>query len=1128
MKLGLASRLPSTLTLGVFAFVLIVLLWAAVGYRLVVERANALEEASTSSRYSAELYEQHVAAILQQIDQATRFVRYEFEHPRPGMTPSQILQSEAFKQRDMSLAVVITSADGQVLAWSHGVSDANLADRPFFKFHRDHNTSELLISPPVVSRVSKRPVVPVTRRLNQTDGNFAGVVAAAVEPDNLAGFYDPAALHGNGMVALVGEDGVLLSKRVGSDVSFGGRLPRAFVERLSGAIEGSFASETVLDGQARAVSFHQVDGYPLYAVVGIDENDALMAYHHLRNNFLGFASAFTLIVLLFATLLAIQRSREESATRMAKDAQSALRAAIEGSLDAFYLLDPVRDAQGMVVDFRFVDGNEHAATLLGLKQPEFRGTRMLEQRPAMRATGLFERYVKALDAHSTIEEELEVPWGAGHGTWIHHQLIPVEGRLAVTARDVTHRRRSQDATRADQIFLQSLFDNVPLLISVRGARGVDQGRLKTWNRAAEILTGYPAEKVMGKTMREVVGAERAALFEEQERELLNNPMIIDTPEHVYVRADGNVRYFHTLSVPVFGHSDEVEYILRISEDVTRRREQEKAHADLAAQMQAVIDASPLGLFRTDVDRNLTYINAAFERITGIARAEATGQRFLKSFAVNDAQRFVAQWDELHRSRSAVLATLRYLRPNRDMQWLNIRIAPVVVGGEVTGFVGTVDDITARRAADEAQRRLAAILEATSDIVVISDADGHVSYLNPAGRRMRGMAQDTELSDLNLADLFPAATLETLFAKAWPQAAASGTWVGETALVDGHGATIAVSHLIIGHRDATGQLESVSSVMRDLREMQRIDTELRQAASRLRILMDSLPILVSYFDAGERYRFVNHAYEVRFTRPRESFYGVTMRDLRGEAAYRRYQPYVERALRGESVVFEEEDRLQGRQSWYEVSYIPHVDESTSTVLGFFAMVQDITETKLSEKHLRKLSEVDALTQLANRAAFEKRLPEAMDYSRRNQAWIALLYLDIDHFKFVNDSFGHQAGDALLKAFAERLKSCFRKSDTVARLGGDEFTVIAESVNAPEQADAIAQKILRKIHEPFSLDKRRIDITASVGIALYRGEELSPTELVRRADAMLYEAKSAGRNTYRITRGDAVSESIQISV
>src|SRR5271170_300029 len=196
MKLGLASRLPSTLTLGVFAFVLIVLLWAAVGYRLVVERANALEEASTSSRYSAELYEQHVAAILQQIDQATRFVRYEFEHPRPGMTPSQILQSEAFKQRDMSLAVVITSADGQVLAWSHGVSDANLADRPFFKFHRDHNTSELLISPQVVSRVSKRPVVPVTRRLNQTDGNFAGVVAAAVEPDNLAGFYDPAALHG--------------------------------------------------------------------------------------------------------------------------------------------------------------------------------------------------------------------------------------------------------------------------------------------------------------------------------------------------------------------------------------------------------------------------------------------------------------------------------------------------------------------------------------------------------------------------------------------------------------------------------------------------------------------------------------------------------------------------------------------------------------------------------------------------------------------------------------------------------------------------------------------------------------------------------------------------------------------
>jgi diguanylate cyclase (GGDEF)-like protein/PAS domain S-box-containing protein len=177
--------------------------------------------------------------------------------------------------------------------------------------------------------------------------------------------------------------------------------------------------------------------------------------------------------------------------------------------------------------------------------------------------------------------------------------------------------------------------------------------------------------------------------------------------------------------------------------------------------------------------------------------------------------------------------------------------------------------------------------------------------------------------------------------------------------------------------------------------------------------------------------------------------------------------------------------------------------------------DITRRKRAELLLEHQAGHDALTGLPNRRLFHDRLTRAMARSRRHGSLMALLYLDIDRFKHVNDTLGHDAGDTLLKTFSKRLTECVRETDTVARLGGDEFTVILEELNGREDGCQIAQKIVAAMRPEFVLEGRSVNVSTSVGIAFYHGEEgVAADDLIKKADAALYQAKAAGRDQYRI--------------
>ena len=185
-------------------------------------------------------------------------------------------------------------------------------------------------------------------------------------------------------------------------------------------------------------------------------------------------------------------------------------------------------------------------------------------------------------------------------------------------------------------------------------------------------------------------------------------------------------------------------------------------------------------------------------------------------------------------------------------------------------------------------------------------------------------------------------------------------------------------------------------------------------------------------------------------------------------------------------------------------------NNATDVEFCAFLQDITDRKRAEESLLHMAQIDQLTELPNRRLFNDRLATSMARARRGNKLMALLYLDIDHFKAINDSMGHGVGDAVIKEFAARLKASVRLIDTVARFGGDEFVMLLEQLQEPADSSVITDKIMSSIRREMVIDGRCLNITASLGGAFYSGENLSSEEFVALADEALYKAKQAGRN------------------
>jgi diguanylate cyclase (GGDEF)-like protein/PAS domain S-box-containing protein len=329
---------------------------------------------------------------------------------------------------------------------------------------------------------------------------------------------------------------------------------------------------------------------------------------------------------------------------------------------------------------------------------------------------------------------------------------------------------------------------------------------------------------------------------------------------------------------------------------------------------------------------------------------------------------------------------------------------------------------------------------------------------------------------------------------------------------------AVADLPLGRADEIGELAATfAEVVAQLseREFALKAAKDRAAASEKRIeaIADHVPDFISFLDMQQRYVFVNQAYARRYGVPAQQIVGLSLRELWGTQEYLACQPYLEQASGGRAVTFTRES-ADGNEC-IEITCQPAWNDAQDTVVGVHMFGRNVTHEREKLRSLEAQTISDYLTGLLNRKGFDRRLAESMACASADTGArpLALLLVDLDDFKAVNDNYGHPVGDQLLVAFAQRLRACVRKGDAVARIGGDEFAVILEDIADRNAMASVANTIVEAARAPFVIDGHMLAASASVGSAIHDARHaMTVSELFLHADMALYEAKRHGKARY----------------
>jgi len=440
-------------------------------------------------------------------------------------------------------------------------------------------------------------------------------------------------------------------------------------------------------------------------------------------------------------------------------------------------------------------------------------------------------------------------------------------------------------------------------------------------------------------------------------------------------------------------------------------------------------------------------------------------------------------------------------------------APDELGELARRFDAMTAAVSASRdQAAHAAKRLRAVTDNLPTMIAYVDRDERFRFANDQYRRLPG---------IDPASLIGKTVKEGLGDEAYAVVGhyLAATFAGERqqfermSLVDGKPSWLRSEYL--PDIDEHGQVLGLYAMTIDVTERREASARLRDSETRLRQITDNLPVLISYVDSQQRLAFANATFKSWLGVETEGMIGRPMCEVVGTQTFEARRDKMERALRGERVEFEGEITGQGVTRATQTAYIPDRD-ADGTVQGLYALTSDVSSLKRVEQQLKALARFDTLTGLPNRLHYNEKLPEALARSARTGNGVALMFLDIDHFKAINDSLGHATGDAVLKEFAKRLQKSVRATDTVARLAGDEFVAILEGLHDVVVVTLMADKIIAEMNMPFIVDEHILKVTTSVGISYHSAHagEVSPDALLDRADKALYEAKSAGRNVHRM--------------
>lgn len=460
----------------------------------------------------------------------------------------------------------------------------------------------------------------------------------------------------------------------------------------------------------------------------------------------------------------------------------------------------------------------------------------------------------------------------------------------------------------------------------------------------------------------------------------------------------------------------------------------------------------------------------------------------------------------------------------DVRWYLARNSATSEGGSV--WVRT--DITSTREAEAELRKLGRAMEQSPVSVVITDSSGFIEYVNPKFEQVSGYSEE-ELIGQRPSVLKSGDMTENDYAEMWQTILSGREWKGIFHNRRKDGSLYWESARISPIRDEAGEITHFIGIKEDITRLREYQESLRLSAT----VFDSTTEGIVLTDAQGRIRTVNPAF-TRITgyQPEEvlgklasifdSEDGDQVKRIREELVEHQRWP-------GELTDF----RKDG--SWYhQWLSITTLHDDKGLPSGYVIIFSDITQHKADQAKILHQANHDLLTDLPNRTLLMDRLNQAVLVARRQHEHLAVVFIDLDRFKTVNDLYGHVTGDELLQQVAERLRSAVREVDTVARFGGDEFVVLLQNLGSGEEAALVAGKIIELLSRPFDLERRQVTIGASLGITLYPNDvpmsasvEEACNLLLSNADMAMYQAKARGRNHFQFFE-QRMQEEIKVSL
>lgn len=407
-------------------------------------------------------------------------------------------------------------------------------------------------------------------------------------------------------------------------------------------------------------------------------------------------------------------------------------------------------------------------------------------------------------------------------------------------------------------------------------------------------------------------------------------------------------------------------------------------------------------------------------------------------------------------------------------------------------------------------RFEAIIQSSDDAIIGKTLTGIITSWNRGAEAIFGYTEK-EMIGQSMLRLFPIERQDEEYYILEKIVSGEPVEHFETVRIHKNGSPIHVSVSISPVRDRDGNIVGASKIARDITRQ----VALESAAEQFRALVSSSHDAIITKDLNGRVNSWNAGAQSIFGYSEEEMMDQPMLILFPEDRIEEEAFILGKILAGEKVEHYETIRIRkdGKQIHVSVTVSP-IRDRHGNIIGASKIARDITPLRQQQEKLEHIAHYDGLTDLPNRLLLTDRLRQAMALCKRGNQRLGVLYLDLDGFKHINDTHGHDVGDALLVALSRRMAGSLREADTLARIGGDEFVAVLVDVNNSEKLKRVLARILSACSEPVMIDGRRLEVSASIGVTTYPHDDADEDQLMRHADLAMYEAKQAGKNRYHI--------------